>query len=151
MIPLEIVIRGSAYGSFYKRYGIVKGKRFEQPVVEFFLKDDALDDPLINSSALTALGILTKTQVNIIEEICLKVWQLVSEEFVKVGIELIDIKLEFGTIGDAFFLGDEIGFDTLRIRDAITLERLDKDVWYSKMDGVGVQLFGLRRKISGWL
>ena len=129
IIPLEVVVRNYAAGSFCKRYNVENGRRFISPLVEFFLKDDDLNDPLIVEDAITALNIISVKEVNNIKNLSLKINRIMREYLDTKDIILVDFKLEFGKIGEKIILGDEISPDTCRFWDKNTKRSLDKDVY----------------------
>lgn len=130
MIPLEVVLRNVAAGSFSKRLGIEEGVKLDFPVIEFYLKSDPLDDPFINEDHIKFLHLLTEEDVLKIKELTLEINRALIEIFEAVGIELIDFKLEFGRQTDGtIILADEISPDTCRLWDSQTRERLDKDIY----------------------
>lgn len=128
IVPLEVIVRNVAAGSFSKRYGIEEGTILNQPSLEFSLKNDDLGDPLINTYHVLSIGIATQKEIDIIENYALKVNSLLKDYLLKFNVELIDFKLEFGkTSDDAIVLADEISPDTCRFWDVDTHEKLDKD------------------------
>ena len=128
IIPLEVIIRNFAAGSFSKRYGVKEGTKFETPCFEFSLKDDSLNDPLINCSHVLALKIATKEDLNTIKNYSFKINEILKEHLLQYNIKLIDFKLEFGKTKEGkIILADEISPDTCRFRDEKTNEVLDKD------------------------
>ncbi len=128
IIPLEVIIRNFAAGSFSKRYGVKEGTKFENPCFEFSLKDDSLNDPLINCSHVLALKIATKEELNTIKNYSFKINEILKEHLLQYNIKLIDFKLEFGKTKEGkIILADEISPDTCRFRDEKTNEVLDKD------------------------
>ena len=128
IIPLEVIIRNRAAGSFSKRYGVPEGTELASTVLEYSYKDDALGDPMINDSHILALRLATKEELEKISSMALKVNEVLSDFFKGVGIELIDFKIEFGkTSGGEIILADEISPDTCRFWDIKTHEKLDKD------------------------
>ena len=129
IIPIEVVCRNIAAGSFSKRYGIEKGKVFEQPFVEMFLKNDSLHDPLIASTAIVGLGILSRSDMEFLTRVTLSVNYYLSELLKQHALTLVDFKLEFGkTESDAIVLADELSPDSMRIWDSDS-SSLDKDVF----------------------
>ena len=111
IIPLEVIVRNIAAGSFSKRYGVEEGVVFKEPTLEFSYKNDELGDPLINSYHALALGI-----------------DALKEIFKNIGIKLVDFKIEVGRTADGeIVLADEISPDTCRLWDAETNKKLDKD------------------------
>jgi len=127
IVMVEVIIRNVAAGSFSKKYGVPEGTALRNTTVEFSLKDDALGDPMINESQITALGLATSEELADMAKQALKVNDLMSELFLKVGIRLIDFKLEFGRCGGKIILCDEISPDSCRFWDKDTNKKLDKD------------------------
>lgn len=137
IVPLEVIVRNISAGSFAKRYGVEEGIEFTEPTVEFSYKNDALGDPLINSSHAYALGLATKEEIGYIKKTALKVNEVMKEYFYKLGIKLVDFKIEFGKLPDGkIILADEISPDTCRLWDLKTNEKLDKDRFRRDMGGV---------------
>ena len=137
IVPLEIIIRNVAAGSFSKRYGVEEGRELKNPTLEFSLKNDELNDPLINDSHITALGIVNENELNEIKKLAFKVNDVMKEFFSKLGVKLIDFKIEAGKLKDgSIVLADEISPDTCRFWDAKTNEKLDKDRFRRDMGGV---------------
>lgn len=135
IVPVEVVVRNVAAGSLAKRLGIPEGTVLKKTVLEFYYKDDALGDPLINCSHIYALDIATKAEMDRISELALKVDKLLSEYFAPAGVRLIDYKLEFGRFHDQIILADEISPDTCRFWDDKTGEKLDKDRFRRDLGG----------------
>lgn len=128
IIPLEVIIRNVAAGSFSKRYGVEEGTPFVAPTLEFSYKNDDLGDPLINDYQAIALGIVTKDEIDVISDMAFKVNDALKEIFLNIGIKLIDFKIELGKTTDGeIVLADEISPDTCRLWDAETNKKLDKD------------------------
>ncbi|WHY01040.1 phosphoribosylaminoimidazolesuccinocarboxamide synthase [Neobacillus sp. DY30] len=130
IIPLEVVVRNIAAGSLSKRLGIEEGKELTKPLVEFYLKNDDLGDPLLTTDHIYELNIATKEELATLKENALKINTVLSSFFNELGINLIDFKLEFGKDADgSILLADEISPDTCRLWDKKTNEKLDKDVF----------------------
>jgi phosphoribosylaminoimidazole-succinocarboxamide synthase len=130
IIPLEVVVRNIAAGSLSKRLGIEEGKELTKPLVEFYLKNDDLGDPLLTTDHIYELNIATKEELTILKEKALKINTVLSSFFTELDINLIDFKLEFGKDHDGqILLADEISPDTCRLWDKKTNEKLDKDVF----------------------
>lgn len=128
IIPLEVIIRNVAAGSFSKRYGVEEGTPFKTPTLEFSYKNDDLGDPLINDYQAIALGIATREDINIISDMAFKVNESLKKIFLNIGIKLIDFKIELGVTAEGeIVLADEISPDTCRLWDAETNKKLDKD------------------------
>jgi phosphoribosylaminoimidazole-succinocarboxamide synthase len=130
IIPLEVVVRNIAAGSLSKRLGIEEGKELTKPLVEFYLKNDDLGDPLLTRPHIYELNIATKKEITILKKKALKINTVLSSFFNELGINLIDFKLEFGKDAEgSILLADEISPDTCRLWDKKTNEKLDKDVF----------------------
>ena len=130
IIPLEVVVRNVAAGSLSTRLGIEEGKKLTTPIVEFYLKDDELGDPLITIDHILELNIATTEEIYILRGKALEVNAILSSFFSELGIRLIDFKLEFGKDEKgSILLADEISPDTCRLWDQATNEKLDKDVF----------------------
>jgi len=127
MLPVECVVRNIATGSLCRRLGVEEGIKFEDPLFEFFLKDDDLGDPLINDNHITAFGWGTEEEIAIMKEITFKINHLLCALFKEVGLILVDYKVEYGRSDGSLILGDEFTPDGCRIWDAETGESLDKD------------------------
>lgn len=128
IIPLEIIIRNVAAGSFSKRYGVEEGRELKAPTLEFSLKNDALNDPLINNYHIIALDIASEAELKIISDMAFKINELLKDYFANIGVKLIDFKIEMGRDkNNNIILADEISPDTCRFWDAKTNEKLDKD------------------------
>ncbi len=128
IVPLEVIVRNVAAGSFSKRYGVAEGTALQNVVTEFSYKNDELGDPLINDSHITALGLATQEEIDQIISMTLKINELLISFFGEAGLNLIDFKLEFGkTASGEIILADEISPDTCRLWDRKTGEKMDKD------------------------
>ncbi|MCM1322474.1 MAG: phosphoribosylaminoimidazolesuccinocarboxamide synthase [Bacteroides sp.] len=128
IIPLEVIVRNVAAGSFSKRLGVPEGSALKTTVFEISYKDDALGDPLINDYHAVAIGAATWEDLKIIYDAAKRINDILSAFFLEKGIKLIDFKLEFGRDADGnIILADEISPDTCRFWDAKTNEKLDKD------------------------
>ena len=131
MLPIECVVRNICAGSMAKRYGIAEGTRLPEPLFEFFLKSDALHDPLVNDDHIRILGWATAHEIGEMKALTLKVNGVLKPLFAKGGMDLVDYKLEFGHPVDdpsgPLVLGDEFTPDGCRLWDAKTGEKLDKD------------------------
>ncbi len=131
MVPVECVVRNVCAGSMAKRYGIEEGRKLPEPIFEFFLKSDALHDPLCNDDHIRVLGWASAAEIAQMRDITHKVNAVLKPLFANAGIDLVDYKLEFGHPTDdpngALVLGDEFTPDGCRLWDAKTGEKLDKD------------------------
>ena len=136
IVPLEVIIRNIAAGSFSKRYGVPEGTVLKCPSLEFSYKDDALGDPLINEYHVLSIGIATREDMDTITQYAFKVNEVLKAFFLTLDIELVDFKLEFGKLSDGtIVLADEISPDTCRFWDVHTHEKLDKDRFRRNLGG----------------
>ena len=136
IVPLEVIVRNRAAGSFSKKYGVPEGSDLASPILEFDYKSDPLDDPLVNNYHILALGLATQEEIDTIASMALKIDQLMIDFFKKCNVELVDFKLEFGRFHGEIVLADEISPDTCRFWDMDTQEKLDKDRFRRDMGGV---------------
>lgn len=129
IIPLEVVLRNVTAGSFSKRFGVEEGIQLETPIVEFYYKNDDLDDPLINDEHVKFLGIASDEGIAYIKAETRRINELLKDWFNQIGLQLIDFKLEFGKDKDGhIILADEFSPDNCRLWDAEG-HHMDKDVF----------------------
>lgn len=137
IVPLEVIVRNIAAGSFSKRYGVDEGVVFDQPTIEFSYKNDELGDPLLNTKHALALKVATPEEIETIERYSLKINEVLKSCWLSCGVILVDFKLEFGRLADGtIVLADEISPDTCRLWDSKTHEKLDKDRFRRDLGGV---------------
>ena len=137
IVPLEVIVRNISAGSFAKHYGVEEGIVFDQPTVEYSYKNDALGDPLLNTSHALALKLATAEEIETIRTYALRINELLKAFWKTCGVTLVDFKLEFGRVTDGtIVLADEISPDTCRLWDAATGEKLDKDRFRRDLGGV---------------
>lgn len=127
MIPVECVVRNIAAGSLCKRLGVPEGMDLVPPTFEFFLKNDALHDPMINESHIQSFGWATPTEVARMKALSMQVNAVLQPLFRAADLLLVDYKLEFGRFQGEVTLGDEFTPDGCRLWDAHTRKKLDKD------------------------
>lgn len=127
MLPLECVVRNFAAGSLCRRYGIEEGRVLSPPTFEFFLKSDALGDPMVNEYHIRSLGWAEPWQVERMKELSFRVNDTLTPLFAAADLLLVDYKLEFGMCRGELVLGDEVTPDGCRVWDTRTREKLDKD------------------------
>lgn len=127
MLPVECVVRNFAAGSLVKRLGVEEGQELSPPTFELFLKNDALHDPMINTSHCVSFGWATEDQLDEMRALTLKVNEVLSALFSDAGMLLVDYKLEFGLFHRKIVLGDEFSPDGCRIWDKETRKKMDKD------------------------
>ena len=136
MIPVECVIRNIATGSLCKRYGIDDGLELDPPTFEFFLKDDARHDPLINDYHIESFGWASPAEVEVMKKVTFRVNDVLGELFRSEGMILVDFKVEFGRFEGELVLGDEFTPDGCRLWDMETRKKLDKDRFRRGLGGV---------------
>jgi phosphoribosylaminoimidazole-succinocarboxamide synthase len=130
IIPLEVVVRNIAAGSLAKRLGLEEGVPLSKPIVEYYLKDDQLGDPLVTVDHILELRVASFSELDVLKQKSLEVNNVLLDLFKEIGIRLIDFKLEFGKDKEGrIILADEISPDTCRLWDIRTNEKLDKDVF----------------------
>ena len=136
IIPIEVVMRNVVAGSLAKRMGKPEGERLPQPILEFYYKDDALGDPMINDYHVTSFGLATPQEIAALKSLGLEINGLLVEFFKERKIRLVDFKLEFGRHKGKVLLGDEISPDGCRLWHWDTNEKMDKDRFRLDLGGV---------------
>ncbi len=137
IVPLEVIVRNIAAGSFSQRYGVEEGVVFDRPTLEFSYKNDALGDPLINTFHALALKLATREEIDAIQRYAFQVNDFLKTFWAQCGVTLVDFKLVFGRLASgAVILADEISPDTCRLWDSRTGEKLDKDRFRRDLGGV---------------
>ena len=137
IVPLEVIVRNIAAGSFSQKYGTPEGEVFDAPTIEFSYKNDNLGDPLINDYHAIALKLATPEEIETIKKYAFAVNEQLKAFWSECGVTLVDFKLEFGKVADgSIVLADEISPDTCRLWDSKTGEKLDKDRFRRDMGGV---------------
>ncbi len=127
MIPIEVIVRNIATGSLCTKYGCHDGEDLRYPIIEFYLKNDELNDPMMNEYHAAAFGLATPEEMKSIVRYATKVNAILKSFFIRRKVRLVDFKLEFGRFHGNLLLGDEISPDTCRFWDLETGEELDKD------------------------
>ena len=131
IIPLEVVVRNVAAGSLSTRLGIQEGTRLPRSIIEFYYKNDALNDPMVSEEHITCFGWATTQDIDDIVALTLRINDFLSGLFLGAGITLVDFKVEFGRLWEnedmRIVLADEISPDNCRLWDAKTGEKMDKD------------------------
>lgn len=149
IIPLEVVVRNIAAGSLSTRLGLVEGTPLPFPVIEFYYKNDALQDPLVNRSHVRVLGLASDAEMDELSRLALRVNEELREALEPAGLVLVDFKLEFGRRGEAIVVADEISPDTCRFWDRSSGEKLDKDRFRRDLGGVAEAYREVLRRIEG--
>jgi phosphoribosylaminoimidazole-succinocarboxamide synthase len=131
IVPIEVVVRNVAAGSFSKRFRIEEGTALPRSIIEYYLKNDELGDPLVSEDHITAFGWATTQDIDDMMHLALRINDFLSGLFLGVGLKLVDFKLEFGRLWEEeqmrIVLADEISPDSCRLWDVKTNEKLDKD------------------------
>lgn len=150
IVPLEVIVRNVAAGSFSKKLGIEEGTPLKTPTLEFSYKNDDLGDPFINDYYALGLGLATKEEIDLITKYAFMVNDFMLKFFKELNIDLIDFKIEFGKTADGtIILADEISPDTCRFWDSTTHEKLDKDRFRRDMGGVEDAYQEIMKRIFG--
>ena len=149
IIPIEVVVRNIAAGSLSNRLGLAEGTPLSHTVIEFYYKNDALQDPMVNRSHVRALGIASDAEMDEMSRLALWINGELRRAFEPLGLVLVDFKVEFGRKDGAVLLADEISPDTCRLWDAATGERLDKDRFRRDLGGVAEAYRQVLERIEG--
>lgn len=149
IIKIEVVVRNLSAGSLSKRLGLEEGIPLAEPVVEFFYKNDALGDPMINEDHIRLLNLATPQEVTAVRKRALFVNQLLREFLDKRDVILVDFKLEYGRHHGQLLLGDEITPDGCRLWDKKTLEKMDKDRFRRDLGKIEEAYQEVYRRICG--
>ena len=150
IVPLEVIIRNVAAGSFSKKLGVAEGTVLKCPTLEFSYKNDDLGDPFINDYYALALGLATEEEIATITKYAFKVNDFMVKFFKGLNIDLIDFKIEFGKTSDGtIILADEISPDTCRFWDSTTHEKLDKDRFRRDMGNVEEAYQEIMKRLRG--
>jgi len=131
IIPIQVVVRNIAAGSFAERFGMAEGTPLPRSIVEFYYKSDELNDPMVSEEHITAFGWATPQDIDELMSLSLRINDYLSGLFLGIGLRLVDFKVEFGRLweGDQMriVLADEISPDNCRLWDIKTNEKMDKD------------------------
>ncbi|MDZ7662377.1 phosphoribosylaminoimidazolesuccinocarboxamide synthase [Thiohalophilus sp.] len=136
MLPIECVVRNLSAGSLCRRLGVEEGQQLNPPVFEFFLKNDALHDPMINDYHILSFNWATADEIDTMKRLTFQVNDILKQLFLDAGLLLVDYKLEFGRFDGELLLGDEFTPDGCRLWDATTRDKLDKDRFRQGLGGV---------------
>ena len=140
IVPLEVVVRNVAAGSLSQRLGIEEGKQLPRSIIEFYYKNDALNDPMVSEEHITAFGWATPQEIDDIMALAIRVNDFLCGLFLGVGIRLVDFKIECGRLweGDLMriVVADEISPDSCRLWDTKSNDKLDKDRFRRDMGGL---------------
>jgi phosphoribosylaminoimidazole-succinocarboxamide synthase len=149
IVPVEVVVRTVVAGSFAKRYGIAEGTPLDRPIVEWFYKSDALDDPLMGDDVPVLLGWARAWELAFMREAALTLTAALGRFWGGYGIDLIDIKYEFGRSDGRLLLADEVTPDGCRLWERGTRRRFDKDVFRRELADLGDTYRALHERVFG--
>lgn len=140
IIPIEVVVRNIAAGTLSKRLGVPEGEVLPRSIIEFFYKNDELDDPLVAEEHITAFGWANPAEIDDMMALAIRVNDFLSGLFLGVGIQLVDFKIELGRLWEndtmRIVVADEISPDSCRLWDINTEEKLDKDRFRRDLGGL---------------
>lgn len=140
IIPLEVVVRNVAAGSLSKRLGIEEGTVLPRSIIEFYYKNDELDDPIVSEEHVTAFGWASPQEIDDMMALAIRVNDFLSGLFLGVGIQLVDFKIECGRLWEGetmrIVVADEISPDSCRLWDVKTKNKLDKDRFRQDIGGM---------------
>ena len=149
ILPVEVIVRNRAAGSFSKRMGVEEGTNLACPILEYSYKNDELGDPFINSYYIRALNIATDEEMEQVKNYSFQINDILKSYLDGFGIELIDFKLEFGRFDGTVILADEISPDTCRFWDKSTGKKLDKDRFRRDLGDVEEAYHEIIRRLMG--
>ena len=140
IIPLEVVVRNVAAGSLSQRLGLEEGTQLPRSIIEFYYKNDELNDPMVSEEHITAFGWAAPPEIDDIMSLAIRINDFMTGLFLGVGIRLVDFKIEFGRLYEndmvRIVLADEISPDSCRLWDIGSDEKLDKDRFRRDMGGL---------------
>jgi phosphoribosylaminoimidazole-succinocarboxamide synthase len=153
IIPIEVVVRNVAAGSFAKRFGLAEGTGLPRSIVEYYYKNDELGDPMVSEEHITAFGWATTQDLDDMMQMSLRVNDFLGGLFLGIGIRLVDFKLEFGRLYNSedemrIVLADEISPDNCRLWDLKTNEKMDKDRFRQDLGRVGEAYQEVARRLG---
>lgn len=150
IVPLEVIVRNIAAGSLAKRLGLEEGIVMSHPVLEFCYKNDELNDPMVNTSHIIAMGFATREELDLISKYSFQINEILKGILEMDNITLVDFKIEFGRMKDGtIILADEISPDTCRFWDSKTSEKLDKDRFRRDLGGVEDAYQEILKRVMG--
>ena len=156
VIPLEIVLRNTAYGSLCKQTTIKPGTNLAEPLIDIYLKNDELNDPLITKDRIELMNIINTKDLDLILDLTFKINAILKSFFKNIQLQLVDFKLEFGyDFKHKILLGDEISPDNCRLWDLDqkndTIVSLDKDRFRNDLGGLIEAYTEINRRIEGFI
>ncbi|MBN2356715.1 phosphoribosylaminoimidazolesuccinocarboxamide synthase [candidate division KSB1 bacterium] len=144
MIPVVVMVRNVAAGSLVKRYGIAEGRELECPIIEYYLKDDERDDPMINEDHIISFGHATSEEIKEMHRMASKINAVLRAFFRRRDLKLVDIRLEFGRLHGKILLADELSLNTCRIQD---LQHMDHGILDGDNKHIQDLLYEIRDRI----
>ena len=156
IIPLEIVLRNTAYGSLCKQTTIKPGTVLEKPLIDIYLKNDELNDPLLTKERINLLNIISEEDLDFIKDLTININKLLKKFFHSININLVDFKLEFGHNSKGqIVLGDELSPDNFRLWDLKlkndTIVSLDKDRFRNDLGGLIEAYTEINKRINNFI
>ncbi|MBM4127720.1 MAG: phosphoribosylaminoimidazolesuccinocarboxamide synthase [Nitrospira sp.] len=149
IVPVEVVVRNVVAGSLAKRLGLQVGEAIEPAIVEFYYKNDALGDPLVNDDHLRLMNVATPAVLRELRDLAQRVNVVLKPFFAERKMQLVDFKLEFGVCHNKLILADEISPDTCRLWDMATGESMDKDRFRKDMGKIEEAYQEVLRRVCG--
>jgi phosphoribosylaminoimidazole-succinocarboxamide synthase len=149
IVPIEVVVRNVVAGSLAKRLGLQVGDAIEPAIVEFYYKNDALGDPLVNDDHLRLMNVATPAVLRELRELAHRVNRVLNPFFAERKMQLVDFKLEFGIYHNKLILADEISPDTCRLWDMATGESMDKDRFRKDMGKIEEAYQEVLKRVCG--
>ena len=148
IIQVEVIIRNTATGSMVRRLGVKDGLKLEPTVLEYSLKSDEYGDPLINDYHIAAMNLATEDEMKQIKEMTFKINEFMKKTFLKLDLNLIDFKIEFGRFNGKVILADEISPDTCRFWEVGTNRKMDKDRFRQDLGNVKATYQEVLKKVQ---
>ncbi|MGZ0188435.1 MAG: phosphoribosylaminoimidazolesuccinocarboxamide synthase [Alphaproteobacteria bacterium] len=152
IIPIEVVVRNVAAGSFSKRFGVAEGSPLPRSIVEYYYKADELGDPLVTEEHITAFGWASPVDLDDMFNLALRINDYLTGLFIGCGVKLVDFKVEFGRVitedSEQIILADEISPDSCRLWDIKTNEILDKDRFRKDLGGLAEAYREIARRLG---
>ncbi|HEX7766935.1 MAG TPA: phosphoribosylaminoimidazolesuccinocarboxamide synthase [Nitrospira sp.] len=149
IVPVEVVVRNIIAGSLAKRLGLKEGDPIQPAIVEFYYKDDALGDPLVNDDHLRLMNIATPALLKDLRDLGHKINAVLKPFFAERQMQLVDFKLEFGVFHNKLVLADEISPDTCRLWDMTTGDSMDKDRFRKDMGKIEEAYQEVLKRVCG--
>lgn len=149
IVPVEVVVRNIIAGSLAKRLGLKEGDPIQPAIVEFYYKDDALGDPLVNDDHLRLMNIATPALLKDLRDLGHKINAVLKPFFAERQMQLVDFKLEFGVFHNKLVLADEISPDTCRLWDMTTGDSMDKDRFRKDMGKIEEAYQEVQKRVCG--